>query len=350
MRFPLSAGVLSLQVWPTRTEQEILRKYHLTHLIKLASNENCYGPSPLVFEAIRNLNAHRYPDPQGMPLKETLAEKLGVSTAQIIVGNGSSEIIQMIGQTYLQPREECVTALETFPVYQRVAAAMDANCICVPLSSGRYDLERILASVGSKTRVIFVANPNNPTGTCINETELKDFLDAVPSNVFVVLDEAYQEYQEEQLDTKRWLSRYDNLILLRTFSKVYGLAGLRIGYALSSPEVIADIHRVRLPYSVSLVAQQAAMAALQDLDHVQRCVVSNRQQRNLVQAEFTGRDYSFVPSQTNFVLLKMDVAEALLQKGILVAPMRLFHMPDAVRITLGTAEENAELLNALQSL
>jgi len=350
MRFPLSSGVLSLDVWPSRTEDEILRKFNLSHLVKMASNENCYGPSPRVYEAIRSVNAHRYPGLYGTPLKEAIAEKLGVSSVQVILGNGSSEIIMMIAQTYLQPHLDCVTALETFPVYQRAAAAMDAGCVCVPLKSDRYDLERMLEVIDSQTRVIFVANPNNPTGACLKENELKVFLDAVPANVFVVLDEAYKEYEDVPIDTIQWPAHYKNLILLRTFSKAYGLAGLRIGYAVSSVENIADLHRVRLPYSVSLVAQQAAIAALQDQDHVRHCVERNRQQRKRLQEEFSNRGYSFVPSQANFVLLKMEVAEALLKSGILVAPMEMFHMPGAVRITLGTAEENKALLDAMRSL
>jgi len=280
-------------------------------------------------------------------LKEAIARKFGVLLSQILVGNGSSEIIQMIAQTYLASGQQGLTALETFPVYFRAAAVMDATCVRVPLKADAYDLPAMLASVNSSTRIIFVANPNNPTGACADKSELRKFISSVPSNVLVVLDEAYKEYEDEPEDTVAWLSEHPNLLLLRTFSKVHGLAGLRIGYAIASVEIINDLDRVRLPYTVSVPAQVAALAALQDDDHVRRCASMNREQRISLQQEFARRGYEFVPSQANFILLKRDIAEDLLKKGILVAALGLFQMPNAVRITLGTREENAELLKAL---
>ena len=353
MRFPLSPGVLSQQIWPARSEAEILRKYNLRRLIKMASNENCYGPSLLVTEAITEVSPNRYPDIHAAPLQEMLAEKLGVSPEQILCGNGSSEVILMIAQTYLQSGKNCVTALETFPVYRRAVSIMDATLTAVPLKNDRYDLQGILDAIQPETRLIFIANPNNPTGTCVDPADLRKFLSAVTTNTLVVLDEAYREYVDQPEDSLELLRQFRNLIVLRTFSKVYGLAGLRIGYAVSSPEIIFDLNRVRLPYAVSIVAERAACAALQDQNHVQGCVMRNREQRDLLQSEFRARGYSFIPSQTNFILLKtpesLKICEALLQKGILVAPMHLFHLPEAIRITLGTEEENQILLNELTS-
>jgi histidinol-phosphate aminotransferase len=352
MPYPLSPGILSLQIWPSRSEAEILRKYNLSRLIKMASNENCYGPSTMVATAISGASANRYPDIHATPLREMLSEILGVSREQILCGNGSSEVILMIAQTYLQSGRNCVTALETFPVYRRAVAIMDATLTAVSLKNDRYDLEGMFDAIQSETRLIFIANPNNPTGTCVERADLKKFLGAVPINVLVVLDEAYREYMDEPEDSLELLRQFRNLIILRTFSKVYGLAGLRIGYAVSSPEIIFDLNRVRLPYAVGILAERAACTALQDQDHVQQCVMRNREQRDFFQSEFRARGYSFVPSQTNFILLKTPesskICEALLQKGILVAPMHLFHLSEAIRITLGTEEENQILLKELR--
>jgi histidinol-phosphate aminotransferase len=351
MPFPLSPGVLSLQIWPSRSEEEILRKYNLNHLIKMASNENCYGPSPLVAGAISGADPSRYPAIHAAPLREMIAEKLAVTPEQIVCGSGSSEVILMIAQTYLQSGKNCITALETFPIYRRAASIMDAGCTNVPLKNDRYDLQQMLDAIQPETRLIFIANPNNPTGTCVEPADLRKFLKAVPTNILVILDEAYREYTDQPEDSLELLRRFENLIVLRTFSKVYGLAGLRIGYAISSPEIISDLNRVRLPYAVSIVAERVACAALQDQEHVQQCVTRNRVQRDLLQSEFGARGYSFVSSQTNFVLLKTPesskICEALLRKGILVAPMHLFHLPEAIRITLGTEEENQILLREL---
>jgi histidinol-phosphate aminotransferase len=353
MRFPLSPGILSQQMWPSRSDEEIVSTYKLDRLIKMASNENCYGPSPRVATAFAEASTNRYPDVHAASLKKMLAENLGISEEQIVCGNGSSEVILMIAQTYLQSGTNCITGLETFPVYRKAVAIMDASLSAVPLKNDRYDLKGMIDAIRAETRLIFIANPNNPTGTRVDESEFRKFLEAVPPNILVVKDEAYREYMEEPEDGLQLLSQFENLIVLRTFSKVYGLAGLRIGYAVSSPEIISNLNRVRLPYAVNIVAQQAACAALQDQDHVQQCVKQNREQRNLVEAEFRRRSYSFVPSQANFILLKTSEAsktcEGLLQKGILVAPMHLFYLPDAIRITLGTEEENHILLKELTS-
>lgn len=224
---------------------------------------------------------------------------------------------------------------------------MDAKCIRVPLQSDTYDLRTIHSKVNTNTRVIFIANPNNPTGTCVDNGDLKEFVGSLSTNVLVVLDEAYRDYQDDPANTIGWLGEHENLLLLRTFSKVYGLAGLRVGYAIGPVQVIDDLHRVRLPYAVSATAQAAAIAALEDDAHVRGCVRLNREQRNLLQHKFKQRGYDFVDSQANFVLLKKDVAEDLLKQGILVAAMGMFGMPGAVRITLGTEEENLALLKNL---
>jgi len=353
MRFSVSPGVRSLSIFPAVSEKELLHKYNLKRLIKMASNENCYGPSPLAIAAVKKatLKINRYPDVYGAVLKEKLAFRQHVSPAQIVLGNGSTELIEMIAKTFLQPNEKCLTAQETFPVYRMAANSINAICVTVALKKDRYDLQGILDAVDSNTRLIFIANPNNPTGTAHGPRDLQDFLSRVPPNVLVVLDEAYREYASGQVDV---LSPAENLIVLRTFSKVYGLAGLRIGYAVCSPEVASHLNRVSLPYSVNLIGQIAATAALEDQEHVTSCVEKNRQQRELVENEFLSRGYHFVPSETNFILLNtaqpLSVYEKLLQKGILVAPVQQYHVPDGIRITFGLPAENQTLLETLAAI
>jgi histidinol-phosphate aminotransferase len=348
MRFSVSPGVRSLSLLPAVNEKQILLKYNLQRLIKMASNENCYGPSPNVIAAVEEAASriHRYPDVYGAELKEKLAIRENVNSAQIVLGNGSTELVEMIVKTFLQPNEKCLTAQETFPVYRMAANFINAVCVEVPLKEDTFDLKGILDAIDSNTRLIFIANPNNPTGTAVETSELNNFLERVPANVLVILDEAYREYRSAPVAVA-W--RPENLIVLRTFSKVYGLAGLRIGYAVCSPEVASHLSKVALPYGVNLIGQIAALAALQDQQHVANCVEKNRQQRSLLQSEFSSRGYHFVASETNFILLKMaDPAlayERLLQKAILVALA-----PGGIRISFGLPEENQILLEALAQI
>ncbi|MCI0413824.1 histidinol-phosphate transaminase [bacterium] len=350
MRFSVSPGVHSLSLFPSVNEKELLHKYNLKRLIRMASNENCYGASPHAIAAVEKASRkiHCYPDVYGGGLKEKLALRSNVNPDQIVLGNGSTELVEMIAKTFLQRNEKCLTARETFPVYRMAVHSISAICETVRLKQWMYDLQGILDAIDSNTRLIFIANPNNPTGTTHNAAYLHDFISRVPSNVLVVLDEAYREYAGEQVDLP---SLPENVIVLRTFSKVYGLAGLRIGYAVCSPEVTSHLSKVSLPYGVNLMGQIAAMAALDDQEHVASCVEKNRQQRDYVLNEFLSRGYRFIPSETNFILLNAadppSVCEKLLQKGILVAPLQLYHMTDAIRITLGLPEENQLLLEEL---
>jgi histidinol-phosphate aminotransferase len=356
MTFSVSAGIRSISIFPAVDEKELLRKYKLQRLIRMASNENCYGASLKAIQAAQEIiiHSHCYPSVYGAPLKEKLSAIYGVDESQIILGNGSTELVEMIAKTFLQSQQKCITARETFPVYRIAISSVDARCEMVPLKQDRYDLQKIAAEVDPGTRLIFIANPNNPTGTQCNQDELLSFVQQVPSDVVIVLDEAYREYSDRPIDTLALMKQHQNVIVLRTFSKIHGLAGLRIGYAICSPEVAVHLNRVALPYSVNLAAQSAAIAALEDQDHVNRCIQMNHEQRELIQSEFDSRGYNFVVSQTNFVLLKMkdpaSVCEALLQRGILVAPMHHFHIPNAVRITFGLPEENQLLLQTLSGI
>ena len=353
MRFLVSSGILSIPIFPVQSEEFLLRKYNLKRLIKMGSNENCYGPSPLVIQALKKgtSSIHRYPEIYGAPLKSRLASFLNVDASQIVLGHGSTELVEMIAKTFLQAGGKCITAKETFPIYQMAVNAVNGICETVPLSQDRYDLEAILRAIETDTRVLFIANPNNPTGTSLPEQDLIRFIDSVPSNVLVVLDEAYREYAGEPSEAMLEFGGRSNVILLRTFSKVYGLAGLRIGYAICSPEVAGYLNQAAMPYGINLMAQIAANYALDDQDHVRSCVEKNFQQRERMQNELRARGYRFVPSQSNFILLKVEdpaaLCERLLHKGILVAPVSHFHVPDGVRITLGTPEENESLLSVL---
>jgi histidinol-phosphate aminotransferase len=348
MRFSVSPGVHSLSLLTAISEKELLAKYNLERLIKIASNENCYGPSPLAIAAVEEAlsKIHRYPDVYGGELKQKVAIRENVNPEQIVLGNGSTELVEMIAKTFLQPGEKCLTAEETFPVYRMAANLVNAVCETVPLKQDTYDLQGILSSIDSNTRLIFIANPNNPTGTALLAGDLRHFLARVPANVLVVLDQAYREYENEPVE---FPSLSENLIVLRTFSKVYGLAGLRIGYAICGAEVASYLNKVSLPYAVNLIGQIAASAALEDQQYIANCVEKNRQQRELMQNEFVLRGYRFVSSQTNFILLKVDqqslIYERLLQKGILVALV-----PVGIRITLGLPEENQILLDVLSEI
>jgi histidinol-phosphate aminotransferase len=353
MRFSVSSGIQSIPIFPVQSEELLLRKYKLKHLIKMGSNENCYGPSPVVIQTLQDAASgiHRYPEVYGAPLKSRLASFLRVEASQIVLGNGSTELVEMIAKTFLQTGGKCITARETFPIYQMAVSAVNAVCETVPLHQDQYDLDAIRGAIGHDTKVLFIANPNNPTGAALPEKDLIRFIDSVPSNILVVLDEAYREYAGGSSDTVLDFEGRANVILLRTFSKVYGLAGLRIGYAVCSPEVAGYLSRAGMPYGINFMAQLAAISALEDQDHVRSCVKKNDEQRERMQKEFLARGYSFVQSRSNFILLRVKdpaaLCERLLQNGILVAPVSHFHVPDGVRITLGTPQENEILLSVL---
>ena len=322
----------------------------------MASNENCYGPSPLAKEAAARMSSalHRYPEAYSDALRKELASSLNLDPEQIVPGNGSTELIERIAKVFLGPEKKCLTALETFPIYRMAVAEANAICEFVPLLDHRFDLEGMLQAIQSDVSLVVIANPNNPTGTALSREDLQQFLKRVPSNVIVVADEAYREYASIPVDSCGDVREHPNLIVLRTFSKVYGLAGLRLGYAICSKEVAEYLHRAAPPYLVNTIAQPVAIAGLKDSSYMVECQRKNSEQRERVQNEFLSRGYSFTPSHTNFILLKAQdppaVCEGLLRKGILVAHVRSFHVPDGIRITLGTAEENDLMLEALSAL
>ncbi|MFQ5665670.1 MAG: histidinol-phosphate transaminase [Candidatus Binatia bacterium] len=340
---------------PGKPITELEREYGISGSIKLASNENPLGPSPKAVAAITAAlgDLHRYPDGNCFYLKRALAAKLRVSPDVLLIGNGSNELIELAVRTFMQRGDDAVMADQTFVIYRLVVQAAGGTSRLVPLRNYTHDLAAILAAITPATRLVFLANPNNPTGTIFFRRDWDAFLRAVPSHVIVVVDEAYFEFVEdpEYPDSLAAHGAGRLLLTLRTFSKVYGLAGLRIGYAVGHPELIGVMNRVRQPFNVGSLAQVAALAALEDDAHVERTRRRNREGMAFLQAQCARLGLRYVPSWANFLMVRvghgMRVHEALLQEGVIVRPMRLYGFPAWVRVTVGTAAENERCVQAL---
>lgn len=328
-------------------------------IVKLASNENPAGMSPLAKAAIEAelAGASRYPD--GFALTQAIARTVGVDAAQVVLGNGSNDLLEMVASAFLAPGRDAVFSQYAFAVYPLATQARGARAIVVPARDFGHDLEAMRAAITAETRVIFVANPNNPTGTRLAAPALEAFLAAVPSTVVVVLDEAYNEYlpPAERAVSVAWLARHPNLVITRTFSKAYGLAGLRVGYALAHPRVADLLNRVRQPFNVNNLALAAAEAALGDAAFVEHSYDLNRRGMQQV-VEGVGRlGLTHIPSHGNFVCVHFPgtgnttpaatVYQALLRQGVIVRPLANYGMPDHLRVTIGLPHENARFLEAL---
>jgi histidinol-phosphate aminotransferase len=340
---------------PGKPIEEVERELHM-RAVKLASNENPLGPSPLAVEAAHKAlaDSNRYPDGSGYYLREKLAARLGVPPANIILANGSTELIDLTARSILRENEMGITSQGSFPMYTISIRAAGANLVEVRLNDFTFDLDAIASAITAATKLIYIANPNNPTGTMFTADQFEGFLARVPDGVLVVLDEAYFEYVE-RADYSRSIElvrRGANLVVLRTFSKVYGLAGLRMGYGIGPAELLAEMNKVRLPFNTSGVAQAAALAALDDTEHVRRSVESNRAGLAQVSRGLERMGVQFVPSVANFLLVNVAgdaqiVADELLQQGVIVRPMRWMGFPNAIRVTVGTKDENNRFLHAL---
>ncbi len=325
--------------------------------IKLASNENPLGPSPKALEAIRKSidRINFYPDGHGYYLRQRLAEIHGLEMNQIILGAGSTDLIELVAKTFLVAGDEAITSESAFYIYRLAIDEMGAGLVQTPLKNMGYDLQAVARAVSQRTKVIYIGNPNNPTGTMITAEEFERFLDAIPARVLVVLDEAYYEYvQRHDYSLSVDLVRQGrNLLVLRTFSKVHGLAGLRIGYGVGHPELIEALNRVRSPFNANYVAQVAALAALEDTEHVKRSVETNRREMKFVTGELALLGVRYTPSVGNFLLIdtgrdcEEDFAR-LLHEGVIVRPMKLYAFPTSQRVTIGTHEENEQFLEALK--
>lgn len=345
---------------PGRPIEEVARELGMpaAEIIKLASNENPLGPSPAALSAMQHVlaNLNLYPDGNAFYLKHKLANKLDVQTQNLILGNGSNEIIEFAGHALMHPGVDVVVSQYCFAIYPLTAKLFGANLITVPAANYGHDLQAMLKAITPQTRVIFVANPNNPTGTVIPKRELMDFANHVPSNVLLVIDEAYIEFLDDPADFISEIRRGQKpgLLLMRTFSKIFGLAGLRLGYGIGSPELIAALEKVRQPFNINSIAQAGALAALDDVDHVQRTRDNNARGLKLYEEEFQNLALEFIPSAGNFVLVRVGqgqrVFDAMQKLGVIVRPMGGYQLPEWIRISIGTPDENQRCIGALKTV
>ncbi|MHB8536177.1 MAG: histidinol-phosphate transaminase [Sulfuricaulis sp.] len=353
-------GVRGLEPYrPGKPIEELEREYGVKNAVKLASNENPLGPSPRALAAARTAlsDIHRYPDGNGFALKQALAQKLGVAPECITLGNGSNDILELLARAFVLPENEVVFSEHAFAVYPIVTRAVGARPVVTKTRDWGHDLAAMRAAVNARTRLVFIANPNNPTGTWLKREELESFVRDMPPHVLVAVDEAYFEYvgEAEYPDTVAWTGKYPNLVTTRTFSKIYGLAGLRVGYGVSSPAVADILNRVRQPFNVNSIALAAATAALADTEHVTRAVRTNREgMRQLTQA-FTKLGLSFIPSVGNFVCVDFarpatPIHERLLREGMIVRPVANYGMPNHLRVTVGLPGENERFIKNLEEV
>jgi histidinol-phosphate aminotransferase len=340
---------------PGKPIEEVERELKI-HAVKLASNENPLGPSPLGIAAARAVlgDANRYPDGGTHVLRQTLAERLGVSAEEIFVGLGSSEIIDLAARVLLRAGLQGLTSEGTYAPFSVAIRASGAQLVLAPQRDFAFDPAAMAKAITPKTGVIYLANPNNPTGSTFGRAEFEEFLAAVPDGVLVVLDEAYIHYAVSMglKDSVEAYGKRKNLLILRTFSKVFGLAGLRIGYAIGQPELLSAMNKLRTPFNTSGVAQAAALAALDDQEHVTRCIASNARERKRLSEGLAKLGFPPVASEANFVFIVVGpeaeaLSDELLQVGVIVRPLGWMGFPEAMRISVGTAEENDKCLSAM---
>ena len=343
---------------PGKPIEDVARELGIApaEIIKLASNENPLGPSPKALAAMHEAveRAHFYPDGGGYYLREAIAEKFRLSREHVILGSGSNEVIEFIGHAFLRPGDEVITSRHAFVVYKLMATLFGARTIEVPDPNFQHDLDGIAAAVTSRTREIFIANPNNPTGTLVSQAEIDRFMEKVPPHVVVVFDEAYHEFLEQAPDTLKYVRQGRNVVVLRTFSKIQGLANLRIGYGLADPQLISILQKTRQPFNVNGVAQAAALAGLKDEEHQRKTREVTIAGREWLQSEFTRLDLPFVPSLANFVLVNVGdgkaVFQALMAKGVIVRDMNAYGLPEWIRVSVGTEEQNRRFVTELEEL
>jgi len=359
-------GLDSMQPYvPGKPIEEVQREYGLTDVIKLASNENPMGPSPKARAAIQDAlsRLNFYPDGQSYDLRSALATHLGVQREQVAVGNGADGMIMQTCMAYLDDECEVIVSRSSFPVYDIYTQVMRAKLVKTPLKNYGFDLDTMADAISERTKLIIVCNPNNPTGTINTAAEVEAFMKKVPDHVLVVFDEAYYEFVDsdaltdgEYPDTLRYLREgRKNVLIMRTHSKIYGLAGIRLGYAIADPELLAPLYKVKEPFAVNLLAQAAGIAALEDEEYLKASVAANQAGRLYLYREFERLGLFHVKSHANFVLVKVgpqagQVVQELLKKGVIVRPCTGYDLPEFLRITVGSAEQNARLIAALEEV
>lgn len=341
---------------PGKPMEELEREYGIRESVKLASNENPLGPSPKALEAIRRIlgKLNRYPDGSGYYLTQKLSEMLGVPTDHLILGNGSDDIIDMLARVYLRPGDEVIIPFPSFLMYEISVQATGADVVKTPLKDLTIDLGAVLDAVTPRTRIVFICNPNNPTGTILTQEAFDRFMDRLPESVLVVVDEAYIEFVRDPVCLRSiGYARFERpVVTLRTFSKAYGLAGLRIGYGIAPPDIIGLLHRVRQPFNANLVAQTAARAALADTEFLAETLRTVHQGLDKLHAALDDMGVRYLPTQSNFFLIDTgrdakQVFEALLREGVIVRSMAGYGFPRYIRVNTGTPAENKTFLQAL---
>ena len=358
---PLNPALATLPVYqPGRPIEEVARELGLpaADFIKLASNENPLGPSPAALAAMEQAlhSLHLYPDGNAFYLKRRLAEKLGVEPANLVLGNGSNEIIEFIGHALMAPGTDVIASEYCFAVYPIVTRLFGANFITVPAHEYGHDLPAMLRAITPNTRVVFVANPNNPTGTLASASDLMRLIHEIPPHVLIAMDEAYVEFLDEPCDLLPLIrgGRMPNLLLMRTFSKIYGLAGLRLGYGIGHPDLIAALEKIRQPFNINALIQAGALAALGDNEHIERTRHNNAEGLRLFEAAFRQLKLRFVPSSANFILVHVGdgqrVFNELQKRGVITRPMAGYKLPEWIRISVGTPAENTRCLDALRQV
>lgn len=353
IRPPAYVGAIRPYV-PGKPIEELERELGISGSIKLASNENPVGPSPRAIAAIRGAygDLNRYPDGSGYYLRTALSGRLGVGLGNIILGNGSNELLDMAVRTFMAPGDEAVMAHPSFVVYALAVQALGAKAVAVPLRNHTHDLAAMGRAVTEKTRIVFIANPNNPTGTLNRKAEFDAFMTGLPDGVLAVVDEAYYEYvtDPDYADSMAWFRQGRDIVILRTFSKIYGLAGLRIGYGIAPEAVVTEMNKLRPPFNTGTLAQAAALHALEDQAHVEASRRVNGEGKDYLYREFRRLGLAFVPTEANFIYLPVKdsagLNDRLLRLGVIIRPMG----PEAVRITIGLPAENERLIRALEAV
>lgn len=340
--------------------EELSRKIDIPgdQIIKLASNENPYGISPLAKKAIRNFNEYfLYPDGSGFNLINSISEKFNLKSKQVILGNGSNDILELAARIVANQDSEIMFSEHAFAVYGLIAKAIGSKEVVIPALDYGHDLDGFLNNITKNTKIIFIANPNNPTGTIVNQKKIESFIRKIPSNILLVLDEAYEEYLEDSLKSNsfNWINRFDNLLVSRSFSKAYGLASLRIGFGAASEKIIEKMNQIRQPFNVNSIAQLAAIESLKDENFVKKSAKLNADQKSFLEKSFDDMSLKYISSYGNFISFRLDSEimandcyEYLLNKGIILRQISNYGMPMYLRVSIGTERENKIFINKLK--